>query len=240
MKKSNHAGPITRKRVVLIVLDVLAVLAILAAIFVVGRLGWRLFGFAACDTDVTVDRAEIVNGYAIIEGRVDSGRFLGEMTQEKNGFLHVGIKSGKWLGVLPGDPTAFSLSIPVSDETSQIWLKAGGSERLLYQYQSYLAEDQGIYLCIQDGGIGRLELAYGNEKMEIDAADLTPGIFTKWRSDLAETAVREGRDMPFTVNVFDMSGNQIWSEDCVFGANCGRMELTVRPDGTINQVERMR
>ncbi len=240
MEKSKHTGLFTRKRVALLVLDGLMILAILAAVFVVGRIGWRLIGFAACDTDVTVDRAEIVNGHAIIEGWVDSGRFLGETTQEKNGFLYVGIKSGKWLGVLPGDPTAFSLSIPVSDETLQIWLKAGGSERLLYQHQSYLAEDQGVFLRIEDGGIGWLELAYADEAMEMNAADMTPGVFTKWHSDLAETAAREGRDMAFTVNVFNTSGDQIWSEDCIFGANCGRMELTVRPDGTINQVERMR
>ena len=118
-------------------LKILWMIALVAVLlFAVGRYGWRVLGFAACDEPgmnfvetVTVDGATV----RIVGGTADSfSSYVGSLHELSDGRLYVGIKHNAFLGFLQR-LGGFSLAIPTEGQpVTAIYFKGNGEERLIW------------------------------------------------------------------------------------------------------------
>lgn len=119
-----------------------AVLVGLLALFLFGRYGWRLWGFRACE-GAGIEAVEVTDGEVRISGfcpgSVPEG-FLGCYAEEAEGRLYVGFRFSGVFGFLEtGD---FTVTIPVVGEISEVILKTGTSETLIWPADPVLSETE--------------------------------------------------------------------------------------------------
>lgn len=123
---------------------ILAVLAIIAAvllsIFLIGRYGWELGGFRACQ-GAGIESVEVGENTVHLTG-FDPGSFpagfCGYYAEEKDGTLYVGFRFSAMFGFFEtGD---FDITIPVKREINEVVVKTGTSE-----YSIWNAEDGQIH-----------------------------------------------------------------------------------------------
>ena len=113
-----------------------ALLILLVAVFLLGRYGWKLLGFRACQgagiSSVEVsDQAVQITGF--YPGSFPEG-FCGCISREQNGTLYVGFRFSAVFGSLvTGD---FTVTIPVKGEIKQVILKTGTGETTIWLTQS--------------------------------------------------------------------------------------------------------
>ena len=107
-----------------------AVLLILS--FMVGRYGWQLFGFTACESagiesvEVSANEVTITGFYP---GSFPRG-FLGYHAEQVDHTLYVGFKFSALFGIFEtGD---FDVSIPVKAEINQVYIKTSENEYLIW------------------------------------------------------------------------------------------------------------
>ena len=118
-------------------LKILLMIALVAVLlFVAGRYGWRVLGFAACDAPstnyaetVTVEDATV----RIFGGTASSfSSYVGSIHELTDGRLYVGIKHNGFLGFLQR-LGGFSLAIPTEGQTvTAIYFKGNNEERLIW------------------------------------------------------------------------------------------------------------
>lgn len=110
----------------------LAIAVVLTAFFLVGRYGWKLGGFRACQgagiTSVeTSETAVHITGF--YPGSFPEG-FCGYYAKEQDGKLYVGFRFSAIFGLFEtGD---FAVTIPVKGSIEEVILKTGSSETLLW------------------------------------------------------------------------------------------------------------
>lgn len=114
----------------------LAVAVILTAVFLVGRYGWKLGGFRACQgagiTSVEVN-GETVHITGFYPGSFPEG-FCGYYARERDGKLYVGFRFSSLFGSLEtGD---FDVTIPVKGEINEVILKTSESEIPVWNAQT--------------------------------------------------------------------------------------------------------
>ena len=106
----------------------LAIVAILSAVFLVGRYGWKLGGFRACQgagiTSVEVDGKSVhITGF--YPGSFPEG-FCGYYSEERGGTLYVGFRFSAVFGFFEtGD---FDITVPVRGEITEVILKTSMNE----------------------------------------------------------------------------------------------------------------
>ena len=114
----------------------LIVALIVVLLFLVGRYGWRVAGFAACDEPgtnyaetVTVDAATV----RIVGGTASSfSSYVGSIHELADGRLYVGVKHNGFLGFLQRIG-GFSIDIPTERQTvTAIYFKGNNEERLIW------------------------------------------------------------------------------------------------------------
>ena len=109
----------------------LAITVVLTAFFLVGRYGWKLGGFRACQSAgitcvETSERAVHITGF--YPGSFPEG-FCGYYAKEQDGKLYVGFRFSAIFGLFEtGD---FAVTIPVKGSIEEVILKTGSSETLL-------------------------------------------------------------------------------------------------------------
>jgi len=115
---------------IILVLGVL--MAVMILVFLIGRYGWKLLGFAACE-GAGIERVEVTEGAVKISGfdpAVFAEGFLGYHAKEKDGKLYVGFKfSGVFGFFRTGD---FEISVPTRGEIKEVYMKAGDHEYLIW------------------------------------------------------------------------------------------------------------
>lgn len=116
----------------------IAIAVILTAIFIVGRYGWKLGGFRACQgaginlVEVS-ERAVHITGF--YPGSFPEG-FLGYYAKEQDGKLYVGFRFSAVFGSLEtGD---FDIKIPVKGEINEVIMKTGMNEISVWNVQNDL------------------------------------------------------------------------------------------------------
>lgn len=120
-------------------LTVLIVIAvILAAIFIVGRYGWKLVGFRACQgaginlVEVSERAVHIIGFYP---GSFPEG-FLGYYAKEQDGKLYVGFRFSAVFGFFEtGD---FDITIPVKGEINEVIMKTNMMETSVWNIHNDL------------------------------------------------------------------------------------------------------
>lgn len=106
----------------------LALVLVVAAVFLLGRYGWKLLGFAACESagvecvEVSDDSVRIVGFYP---GSFPEG-FCGDYSREENGTLYVGFRFSGLFGMFEtGD---FDITIPTKSDIHQVIIKTRNNE----------------------------------------------------------------------------------------------------------------
>ena len=106
----------------------IAVILVLSAIFLIGRYGWQLFGFTACES-AGIENVEVFANEAKITGFYPGSfprGFLGYHAEEENGILYVGFKFSGLFGIFEtGD---FNITIPVKGEIREVIIKTKNDE----------------------------------------------------------------------------------------------------------------
>lgn len=110
----------------------LCVAAFLFAFFLIGRYGWKLFGFDVCETavveqvDVEEDRVRIRGAYP---GSFPEG-FLGYHAEQVDDVLYVGFKFSGPFGIF--ETGNFDITIPTDGKIKRLIVKSGEREYVVW------------------------------------------------------------------------------------------------------------
>lgn len=117
-------------RRIVIIITVIAVL--LLCVFLVGRYGWKMFGFRFCD-GAGIETVEVGHDTVTIRGFYPGSfpqGFCGYYAEEENGILSVGVRYSGIFGYFEtGD---FEISIPTSSSIEKVILKTDSESRVIY------------------------------------------------------------------------------------------------------------
>ena len=120
------------------------VVAVLLAIFLLGRYGWKLGGFRACQ-GAAIEAVEVTDRQVTITGSYPGSfpeGFLGYHAEESDGKLYVGFRFSGLFGFFEtGD---FSISIPVQSEIRAVVMKTGTSESLIWEAEDVQIPDEAV------------------------------------------------------------------------------------------------
>ena len=126
------------KRIISILL---ILLLILAAIFALGRYGWKLLGFRACE-DAGVESVEVGENTVRIKGFYPGSfpeGFCGYCAEEQDGTLYVGFRFSTVFGFFEtGD---FDVVIPAKGEIHRVIRKTRTSETTIWTAETGIAAD---------------------------------------------------------------------------------------------------
>ncbi len=121
------------KKFLQIVADIVVVLILL---FLLGRFGWKLFGYRFC-TGSEITAVSVEENLVTVEGRDNTAApkgCVGYRSSQEGDTLYVGVRYDGICGFF--EQSFFSATIPVSNEIQKVYLKTGDSE--------YLIWDQGM------------------------------------------------------------------------------------------------
>lgn len=115
-----------------IILALLIAAFVLLIVCLVGRYGWKLLGFRACES-AGIDRVTVTDGQVEITGFNPSffpSGFLGYYAEETDGKLFVGFRFSRIFGLWEtGD---FQIRIPTQSKITQVYIKTGQAEYLIW------------------------------------------------------------------------------------------------------------
>ena len=115
-----------------IILALLVAASVLLIVCLIGRYGWKLLGFRACES-AGIDRVTVTDGQVEIIGFDSSSfpsGFLGYYAEETDGKLFVGFRFSQIFGLFEtGD---FQIRIPTQSKITQVYIKTGQTEYLIW------------------------------------------------------------------------------------------------------------
>lgn len=105
---------------------------LLIAVFALGRYGWKLFGFCACQ-DAGIESVEVGETAVTVKGFYPGSfpeGFCGYYAEEHDGTLYVGFRFSAVFGLFEtGD---FDVAIPLEGEIHKVVCKTGTSENTIW------------------------------------------------------------------------------------------------------------
>lgn len=111
-------------------------------VFLIGRYGWKLLGFSACQSagietvEVTDDRVKITGFFP---GSFPEG-FCGYYSEEQDGTLYVGFRFSSVFGFFEtGD---FNITIPIKGDVSEVILKTNTNESTIWSKDDVLEDSE--------------------------------------------------------------------------------------------------
>lgn len=111
-----------------ILIVIVSVILLLTAVFLVGRYGWKLGGFRACES-AGIDQVNVEEGNVRISGFYPGSfpqGFLGYHAEQIDDTLYVGFKFSGVFGIFEiGD---FDITIPTDGTVKEIIIKTKDSE----------------------------------------------------------------------------------------------------------------
>lgn len=164
-------------RNVLIIL--LCLMLLLTGVFLIGRYGWKLGGFAACE-GAGIEQVIAENGRVRIRGFYTGSfpqGFIGYYAEQHDGTLYVGFKFSGLFGMFEtGD---FDITIPTEGTVSKVIIKSGDNE-----YAAWPKEDEpvagkaetaenGIYVSLERSDVYSVSWYYENKSGGVTNADGT-------------------------------------------------------------------
>ena len=235
------------KKIMKRIIAVLTVLALLViAVFLVGRHGWKLFGFAACESagiqnvEVSANEVKITGFYP---GSFPRG-FLGYHAEEENGILYVGFKFSGLFGIFEtGD---FNITIPVKGEIRQViirtkdheypvWPESGGTEDLSAGPERGAFED-GLYVLLERSDVYSVNWHFESRSGGITNADhsvMNTGTYLYLDNDIRWAAGNLERPVPFMLAFLDGEGNTIAQANMVYDPENPVLIVTLTSDAKI-------
>lgn len=144
---------------------------ILVSVFLIGRFGWKLGGFRACE-GAGIEKVEVTDSCVMIEGFYPGSfpeGFIGYYSEEADGKLYVGFRFSAVFGFFEtGD---FSISVPVRGEINEVVMKTSMYERTLWTAnagQRIGSEQYGIYIRLDYRDADSVAVSYCGKTVEHD------------------------------------------------------------------------
>lgn len=114
-------------------IGLICIIILMFSAFFAGRYGWKIFGFALCES-AGIEQIEAREDGVYIRGFCPGSfpeGFLGYFSEQKNGTLYIGFKFSGIFGFFEkGD---FEITVPTGEHVSRIMLKTGSDEYCLWQ-----------------------------------------------------------------------------------------------------------
>ncbi len=224
------------------IITALAIIAaILLTIFLIGRYGWKLGGFRACQS-AAIENVEVTDRQVTITGYYPgffSEGFLGYHAEETDGKLYVGFKFSAVFGIFEtGD---FDVTIPVKGEINEVIVKTHMSEYPIWNAEDgavLQSERYGVYVKLETNDAYSLSMSYTGESHNIVRSAnvvLESGVYLFVENDIAFASKKTGKPIPFTLVVTKNDGSVFASGTFVYDYNetAEKMYLTVTADGQI-------
>lgn len=224
------------------IITALAIIAaILLTIFLIGRYGWKLGGFRACQS-AAIENVEVTDRQVTITGYYPgffSEGFLGYHAEETDGKLYVGFKFSAVFGIFEtGD---FDVTIPVKGEINEVIVKTRMSEYPIWNAEDgavLQSERYGVYVKLETNDAYSLSMSYTGESHNIVRSAnvvLESGVYLFVENDIAFASKKTGKPIPFTLVVTKNDGSVFASGTFAYDYNeaAEKMYLTVTADGQI-------
>lgn len=222
---------------VMIVLTVVVVL--LPVIFLVGRYGWKLGGFRACQgagiTSVEANGNDVhITGF--YPGSFPEG-FCGYYSEERDGKLYVGFRFSTVFGFF--ETGSFDITIPVKGDINEVILKTSMNETVIWNRStgsSLQSEHDGVYVKLERNDVYSVSIFYDGFSGSVQCADYTAmdsGGYCFMDNDIMMASKNADAPVPFTITAKDAEGTVVASGEFSFDASMEKLYLTVTADNKI-------
>lgn len=218
--------------------------AILLTVFLMGRYGWKLFGFGLCQS-AGIESVKVGQNTVQITGfypGVFSKGFCGYYAQEQEGRLYVGFRFSALFGLF--ETGHFQTTIPVEGEISQVLIKTHNQEYLIWDDrwgELFLPDQYGVYVKLERNDVCAITMScpYSSGGLRnTDYTALESGEYLYMDNYIMIYSRETGTQVPFVVTAVAADGSQLASQEFTFDANVEKMYLTVTADGTIVEDQR--
>ena len=213
--------------------------AVLLTVFLAGRFGWKLRGFAACQ-QAGIESVEVQQHAVRIRGFYPGSfpeGFCGCYARQEDGKLAVGFRFSAVFGAFEsGD---FDVTIPVEGQIRKVVLKTRQREDAVWtQAEGFLPQTEryGVYVKLEAPQANSVSMTYpGGSGGLSDTADwaLERGAYYFLDNDMMQVAKEAGEPVPFWLTVRREDGTLLASGAFWFAAEQEKMYLTVTADGEI-------
>ena len=215
------------------------------AILCIGKYGWKLGGFRACEsagiTSVEVD-GNTVHITGFFPGSFPEG-FCGYYSEERDGKLYVGFQFSAVFGIF--ETGNFDITIPIKREIKEVILKTRMNETLIWNVETGAisqSERYGVYLKLERSDAYYVSMTYDCLGGEISCTDDTvmeSGDYYFMNNDIMIASKEVGAPVPFNITIKDANKNVVASGDFSFDASVEKMYLTFTADGKIEAMSNM-
>ena len=215
------------------------IVATLLIIFLLGRFGWKIGGFKACqnagiDSVEVSERAVRMTGF--YPGSFPEG-FCGYYAKEQDGKLYVGFRFSAVFGIFEsGD---FDITIPVKEEIEEVIVKTSMGERSVWNaYVGFIAQSEpyGVFVKLEPSDAWSVSMRYeglDNKMINTYYTSCESGDYLFMNNDIIYVAKETEASVPFTLTVYAEDDTVVASEEFNFDAGTEKMYLTVTQDGRI-------
>ena len=218
---------------------IMIIVAVLLIIFFMGRFGWKVGGFRACQ-NAGIDSVEVsehaVRMTGFYPGSFPEG-FCGYYAKEQDGKLYVGFRFSAVFGMFEsGD---FDITIPVKKEIDEVIVKTRMSERTVWNaYTGFISQSEpyGVFVKLEPGIAWSVSMCYEdlNHKMiNTYYAACESGEYLFMNNDIIYVAKETEAPVPFSLTVYAEDDTVVASGEFPFDAGTEKMYLTVTEDGRI-------
>lgn len=215
------------------------IVAVLLIIFLLGRFGWKIGGFAACQNaglDSVEVREHSVHMTGFYPGSFPEG-FCGYYAKEQDGKLYVGFRFGAVFGIFEsGD---FDITIPVKGEIDEVIVKTKMGERSVWNaYNGFISQSEpyGVFVKLEPSDVWSVSMRYedlNNKMVNTYYTACESGEYLFMNNDIIYVAKETETPIPFTITVYAEDDTVVASEEFDFDVGTEKMYLTVTEDGRI-------
>ena len=232
-----------KKSILKTVSVILLVLAIIVSIiFLIGRYGWKLFGFTACETagieQVNVEKDHVrIRGF--YPGSFPQG-FLGYHAEQADHTLYVGFKFSTLFGIFEtGD---FDITIPTKGTVTQVVVRSGEHEYTVWPQEAEFfvneaeATENGIYVRLERNDVYSVGWYFENKcggMTNADGTALEGGKNIFLDTDVFYTASNLERPIPVMLVFSDKDGETIAHVNLSYDPESPVLTATLTADARI-------
>ena len=218
---------------------IMIIVAVLLIILLMGRFGWKVGGFQACQ-NAGIDSVEVseqtVRMTGFYPGSFPEG-FCGYYAKEQDGKLYVGFRFSAVFGMFEsGD---FDITIPVKDEIDEVIVKTRMGEPSVWNaYNGFISQSEpyGVFVKLESCDAWSVSMRYeglDNKMINTYYTSCESGEYLFMNNDIIYVAKETEAPVPFTITVYAEDDTVVASGEFDFDVEKEKMYLTVTQDGRI-------
>ena len=232
-----------KKSILKTVSVILLVLAIIVSIiFLIGRYGWKLFGFTACET-AGIEQVNVEEDHVRIRGFYPGSfprGFLGYHAEQVDHTLYVGFKFSALFGIFETED--FDITIPTKGTVTKVVVKSGEHEYTVWPQEDEFfvseaeATEKGIYVHLERSDVYSVSLYFENKSGGMTNADgtaLEVGKNIYLDNDVFYAASNLERPVPVMLTFSDKEGKTIAQANLNYDPESPVLTATLTADARI-------